>query len=272
MVRFRVETIPVGVGMDLLEETEWLGRAVDYFRSQGVDMIIPATTNTIFRCFPDGAEAAPYGSYVIDLTPPEEELWKKIDRIMRQNIKTALKAGVTVHEAGARTEEAHRMIRKTFERSRLPFMTLASFQRFQGGLGEHGKLLVAEQNGVAQSFAAFGFSRSCAYAIYAGNEAALQQGANKLLYWEAMRLFKSLGVGRYDFVGTRIDPEKGSKQEALSQLKKRFGATLKRGFMWKYSLRHWKYRLYGLSVGLRSGGDIVDVERRRLRRAPWDAA
>jgi hypothetical protein len=265
MVRFRVETIPVGGGLDVREETEFLSGAVGYFRSIGADMIIPATTNTIFRCYPPGAHAAPYGSYIIDLTPPEEVLWRNIDRILRQNIKTALKTEVTINEAAGQIEEAFGMIRETFKRSRLPFMDLVSFRRFISGLGEHGKVLIARQKGVAQSFAVFGFSRYCAYAIYAGNVAGQQQGANKLLYWEAMRLFKSLGVRQYDFVGTRIDPKKGSKQEALSLFKKRFGATLKRGFMWKYPLKQWKYGLYGLAARLRSGGDIVDCERKGFK-------
>ena len=91
------------------------------------------------------------------------------------------------------------------------------------------------------------------------------QGANKLLYWEAIRLFKKLGVQRYDFVGARIDPEKGSKQEAINSLKKRFGAKLITGYMWKYSLHPLKYRLYCLAARLRSGGDIVDDERHKMK-------
>ena len=78
-------------------------------------------------------------------------------------------------------------------------------------------------------------------------------------------MFRQLGVGQYDFVGTRISPDKGSKQEALALFKKRFGATLKRGFIWKHSLHGMKYRLYCMVARLRSGGDIVDAERHKLR-------
>ena len=91
MVRFRVETIPLGEGLDVEEEKSFLNSAIEYFRSIGADMIIPATTNTIFRTYPDGADAAPYGSYVIDLSQPEDILWRNIERITRQNINTASK-------------------------------------------------------------------------------------------------------------------------------------------------------------------------------------
>ena len=72
MVRFRVETLYPDDEISMVQEKAFLNSAVDYFRSVGADMIIPATTNTIFRAYPDGCDAAPYGSYIIDLTLPEE--------------------------------------------------------------------------------------------------------------------------------------------------------------------------------------------------------
>ena len=250
---------------DVAEEKTFLNGAVEYFRSIGADMVIPATTNTIFRTYPDGADAAPYGSYVIDLAQPEDVLWKNIDRITRQNIKAASKFGVIIREATTdEVKEAHLLIKDTFRRSKLPFLDQTSFVAFLAGLSEYGKLLVADQNGTSQSYCVFAFSEYCAYAVYAGNALGQPQGANKLLYWEAIRLFRSLGVQTYDFVGARIDPEKGSKQEALGLFKRRFGAALKRGYMWKYPLHPLKYRLYSLAARIRSGGDIVDTERHKL--------
>jgi len=266
MVRFRVETMPYVEDFSIDEEKAFLNNAIDYFRSVRADIVIPATTNCIFRSYPDGAEAAPYGTYVIDLSQPEETLWKNIDRITRQNIKSASKAGIIIRDAvGRELDEAYWLIRETFKRSDLPFMSLVSFKHFLSGLGEYGKTLVADYQGATQSFVVFAFSHPCAYAIYAGNSITQHQGANKLLYWEAIRLFRSLGIRRYDFMGARINPEKGSKQEALALFKKRFGATLKLGYMWKYPLHPLKYRLYGLAARFRSGGDIVDLEKHKLK-------
>jgi hypothetical protein len=265
MVRFRVETIQIGQDFSIDEEKAFLNSAMRYLRSKGADMIIPATTNTIFRTYPDGADTAPYGSYIIDLTKPEDDIWRNIDRIMRQNIKTAIKNGVTIRDGSDDLEAAHRLIVETFQRSKLPFMGYEEFVKFVRGLGNNSKILIADCNGVPQSYAVFGFSNYCAYAIYAGNIDNQQQGANKLLYWEAIRLFKGLGVQRYDFVGARINPEKGSKQESINALKKRFGANLKQGYIWKYSIKPLKYKLYNIAAQWRSGGDIVDAERHKMK-------
>ena len=53
MVRFRVETIPLEGELDVQKEKSFLNSAIDFFRSIGADMVIPATTNTIFRTYPD---------------------------------------------------------------------------------------------------------------------------------------------------------------------------------------------------------------------------
>lgn len=265
MARFRVETIPMVRDFDVAEEKIFLDSAVTYIRSAGADLIIPASTNAVFRTYPAGADVAPYGSYLIDLGKPEDELWNNMDRITRQNIKSASKAGIVIREAtSAEVSLSYRFIRDTFKRSRLPFMGQSAYEAFLAGLSEYGKLLVADHRGLAQSFCAFAYSGFCAYAIYAGNAPDLPQGANKLLYWDALRLFKSMGVRTYDFVGTRINPEPGSKQESLSRFKKRFGGALKRGYIWKYPLRPIKYRLYGLAARIRTGGDIVDAERHKM--------
>jgi lipid II:glycine glycyltransferase (peptidoglycan interpeptide bridge formation enzyme) len=85
-----------------------------------------------------------------------------------------------------------------------------------------------------------------------------------LLNWEAIRQFRDLGVNRLDFVGVRINPEKGSKQEGIMIFKQRFGGKLFQGYIWKYSFRPLKFAIYSLAVRLLRGGDIVDHERHKM--------
>jgi hypothetical protein len=77
-------------------------------------------------------------------------------------------------------------------------------------------------------------------------------------------MFKEMGVRRYDFAGARVSPDKGSKQEKLMLYKRQMGASLERGYMWKYSLKPLKYAVYALAVKLLRGGDIVDQEHHKL--------
>jgi hypothetical protein len=265
MVRFRVETIPINGELSLTGEKSFLNSAMQHFRSIGADMVIPATTNTIFRTYPDGADAAPYGTYLVDLCKSEESLWSALNSNHRRQIRLAQKNGVQIRHAREHLDTAHAIFLATFKRSDLPFMGIKAFRRMVLGLGENVKILVAEIHGRVQGCMVVPFSRHSAYYVYGGSIADASPGAMHLLHWEAIRMFRALGVASYDFVGVRINPKVGSKQEGLLTFKERFGGQLVQGYMWKRALsRPFKYHLYGLAARIRNGGDIVDQEHHKL--------
>ena len=82
-----------------------------------------------------------------------------------------------------------------------------------------------------------------------------------------MQEFQEIGVRRYDFVGVRINPEKGSKQEGLKMFKERFGGQLIQGYIWKYAFQPLKFAIYNYAVRFQRGGDIVDAEKNKLKSA-----
>jgi hypothetical protein len=264
MVRFRVETIPVGRGLNLEEERVFLNNVMAYFRASGADLVIPATTNTIFRTYPNGADAAPYGTYINDLSQSEESLWGNVSASHRRKIRLAQKAGVKVREAPEFVDKVYELVRETFSRSSLPFMKLDAFRRYVKGLEGYVKVLVVEHQGALQGGMVVPYSSHTAYYVYGGSIPDAQQGAMHLLHWEAIRLFKDAGTSRYDFVGVRINPKEGSKQEGLKVFKERFGGQLVQGYLWKFALRSLSYRLYSLAAKIRTGGDIVDMERNKM--------
>lgn len=267
MVRFRVETIPWGEPLEEEEEREFLNSAVEYFRSTRADMIIPATNNTIFRVCPDGAMAAPYGTFIVDLTQTEEALWTNLHSKHRNVIRNAINKGVEIRCGLEHFSTAYELTRETLKRSKLGFMSYGEFERFVRGLNENVKIFVAFNQGSPQGCAVLPFSSHSAYYLYGGSVSSPLTGAMNLLQWEAIRTFRNLGVKHYDFVGVRINPEKGSKQEGLMAFKQRFGGRLTQGYMWKYSLNPLKFAAYSLSVRFMRGGDIVDQESHKLKSA-----
>lgn len=264
LVRFRVETIPCVEHLSLEEERTFLDRVVHHFRVAGADVIIPASTNTIFRTYPDGALAAPYGTHVVELDRPEAVLWSAVSANHRRQVRAAEKAGVQVRTADDALPAVHGIIRDTFRKSSMPFMPLEGLQRMIGGLGSQAHVFVAELSGQVQACAVMAFSRYSAYYMYGGSVASAAPGAMHLLHWHAMRLYREVGVQRYDFCGARVDPAPGSKAEGLATFKRRFGSEFRQGFMWKCSLRPLRSVLYSVAVRVFRGGDIVDAERHKL--------
>lgn len=266
MVRFRVETIALDGNFSLEDEKSFLTSAVGYLRSIGADLIIPSTTNAIFRTYPDQAIAAPYGTYIIDLRQSEEVLWDNVHSKHRNVIRNATKKGVEILEGAEYADTAYEMVRDTFKRSALPFMGYDSFRRMMDGLGPNVRTFVAQHQGITQGCAVIPFSEHTAYYNYGGSIPEPLTGATNLLQWEAIRRFRALGVHRYDFCGVRIDPEKGSKQAGLMMYKERFGPQLFQGFLWKCNMSSLKSSVYSLGVRWLRGGDLVDAERHKLGR------
>jgi hypothetical protein len=270
MVRFRVETILLDGDFTIEEEKSFLNNVIKYFRSIGADMIIPATTNTIFRTYPDGAIAAPYGSYIIDLSQSEEVLWSNLHSKHRNVVRNAIKKGVEIREGINYIDTAYKLIRNTLKRSKLGFMSYKEFKYFVQNLNENVKIFVAYSHDIAQGCAVIPFSGYSAYYLYGGSITSPLSGAMNCLQWEAIRMFKNLGTKHYDFVGVRINPEKESKQEGLMTFKQRFGGSLIQGYMWKYSLKPLKYAVYALAIRYLRGGDIVDAEHHKLEKIDYD--
>src|SRR5207248_2285275 len=101
---------------------------VECFRNAGADMIVPASTNTIFRSYPDGAEAVPYGTFIIDLCQGEETLFAKLNSSHRRKVRLAMKAGMKVSEGPEHLECVYALVRDTFKRSSMGIMEFESFK------------------------------------------------------------------------------------------------------------------------------------------------
>jgi hypothetical protein len=267
MVRFRVETISIDDEFDIRQEKEFLNSAIEYFRSISADIIIPATTNTIFRTYPDRAVAAPYGTYIIDLSLSEDMLWSNLHSKHRNVIRNAIKKGVQISHGMKYAPVAYNLVRDTFKRSSLGFMGRKSFNNFIQSFNEYVKIFVADYQGEIQGCAVVPFSNHSAYYVYGGSTPKTLNGAMNLLQWEAIRYFREHGVKRYDFCGVRINPEKGSKQAGIMMFKNRFGPKLLRGFIWKCSLHPLKSAIYNCAVRWLRGGDIVDAEHHKLKNS-----
>ena len=128
-MRFRVEPIALNDEFTPNEEKNFLNSSIDYFRSIGADMIIPATTNTIFRTYPDGAIVAPYGSFIIDLSLSEDTLWSNLHSKHRNVVRNAQKKGVEIIEGQEHIHTAYKLIKDTLKRSRLGFMNYDKFKK-----------------------------------------------------------------------------------------------------------------------------------------------
>lgn len=264
MVRFRTETISWQESLEIEEEKSFLNSAVEYFRSSGADLILPSGNTAIFQTYPGGASAAPYGTFVSDLTQPQEALWNGINTKFRQYIRKAISEKVSVESGIQYLDVSYKLVADTLRRSGIKFKSYEAFKRALQSFDKNLKLFVARRDGVPQACLVIPFSEHSAYSWYGGTTSEPVKGAMQLLHWEAICQLRQMGVKRFNFTGVRISPAPGSKQAGIMTFKMRFGGKLVQGYTWKYALRPIKSAAYTLAARLLMGGDIVDQERRRL--------
>jgi hypothetical protein len=264
IVRFRTETIPLDGELEIEEERAFLNSAVECFQRMGMDMIIPGANTAMFRTYPVGAIAAPYGTFLKDLRKTEDELWRETSEAYRKDIRRAIKSGVQVEHGNQYLEGSYDIFADTMKRSKATPKGFGEFKSLILALRDNVRVFVAAHEGKLQACLVVPFSQHTAYTLYGGTIPSPVRGSMHLLHWEAIRYFHALQVQRFNFTGVRIRPQKGSKQEGILTFKMRFGGELKEGFMWKYPLNKLKFAAYCAAVRVFKGGDVVDQERSKL--------
>jgi hypothetical protein len=233
----------------------------DFARSLGVDVILPANNTALFSGYPKGAEFAPYGTIINDLTRSEDAMWKAVTKDHRRRIRQAQEAGVEIREGHCYLEAAQRLVAATLRKGGLKFKSSTELKRIADALGSNLLIRVAIHDHEIQAVEICPWSRSSAYGWYAGTLENPVSGSSHLLMWETMLRAKRLGARQFNWCGARLHPT--GKQVGIKDFKMRFGGQFVPGVAWKYAISPLKYKLYCLGIRLLHGGDLVDVEAPR---------
>jgi lipid II:glycine glycyltransferase (peptidoglycan interpeptide bridge formation enzyme) len=266
---FTHQTICLSGSCEQADEREFLDQVVQAARKLGVDFIYQPQATAVFSVVPQGAVYAPFGTYVVDLQLPVDQLWANVHGKHRNVIKKAKEAGVEITEGPHNLPICHELIQSTMKRNEKLSVSLGELERFRENLGENASFYVAKKDNVPQGAAVIVWNAGhTADYLHGGTSESPFGGGMNLLHWTAMTDMKARGVRYYDFVGARVSPPSGSKLETIQRFKVRFGATMRQGYLWKYPLkplRYSAYRLFARANALMHGatyqGDIIDEER-----------
>jgi lipid II:glycine glycyltransferase (peptidoglycan interpeptide bridge formation enzyme) len=267
LLRFTHQTYFLDNSLKDIYEQIFLDMVVQKVRELNIDTIMQPTTNVVFDRVPKDSIYAPFGTYRVNLKEDEEVLWGNLHarQRYRAKIKKAQKEGVEIVIDDYDIDEVHQIMSSTFGRSSMSFMSLDSLKNQIETLGSNVRVFVAKtKSSRVEGVLIIPFDQKRAYYSHGGSVDKPIAGTMNYLHWSAMIYFKNLGLEEYDFVGARINPPKGSKLEGIQLFKKRFGATLHQGYMWKYPIRPIKSRLFNsiYKIIRNSDGDIIDQEMR----------
>jgi len=266
----RFTNAPYFLHQDMKKKYEqyFIDNIIHKTKELNVDLIMQPTTNVVFDKVPKSSIYAPFGTYKIDLTLDENILWKNLHAKHRNVIRNAEKKGINIIENNYNINEIYTLISNTFKRSSMDFMTKEKFEKQIENFGKNVKVFIARtENGEMQGCAIIPFSNYGGYYLHGGSIKKPLTGAMNYMQWKIILSLKNSAVCEYDFVGARVDVDKGTKLEGIQKFKERFGSTLYKGYMWKYPIRPFKAKLFDFFYKIlkKSEGDIIDQEKARLK-------
>lgn len=256
------------------KEKEFLENVIIYIKKNKLcDWIQQGPNWALFNIAPSGAKAVKFGTYKISLKDKNEEnLFKLIKYKARQDINKAIRSKVKVIKGTDFINNCLQIINYTAINADLQLLTLNDVNKLLFHFNDHLKIYISYKDDIPQSSTIFLGNEYCVYALYAGSKKPFR-GSSVYLYWEAIKDAKKKNCCYFDFVGARINPTPGSKQEKIQRFKEHFGGELVQGYLWKMNNSIFKYYVYQILVRIiylvkmkKYKPDIIDQELKRMKK------
>jgi hypothetical protein len=263
-----------GIRLSEAQEYTFLNKWVAFILKEKIaDRITQPENFAIFSSPPLHSISSSFGTYFINLEKfTEDELFDNLHTKHRNVIKNAKKNNVIIKYGKESIDDFYLMYNQTMKRSGMACQDISYFEDFYDYVPKNIVCGVAYYNDIPQGGLFMPYTPFSSFYLYGASADKIEvTGAINYLHWETIKFLKQKGVKRYDFVGARLSDVTGTKLEGIQQFKKRFGAELEKGFLWKKDLNKSKCNLYDallrLKIKIRGKEqllDIIDQENKKL--------
>lgn len=166
---------------------------------------------------------AAFGTFVVDLSRPEEERLKSMQESHRRKVKSASKHGLRLEALSPeRVDEYVAVSDATFARQGREGPTREYLAGLASVRSRFRFYVARDAEGVAQAAAVVAFSKDRAFYLHGGSGNRPVKGAGNWLQWEIMRALASEGVREYDFGGVDLKPVH-EQSDGIRSFKEHFG-------------------------------------------------
>lgn len=252
-------------------EKELLDSWNEYIRKNKVCDNIRASHNFIIsQQVPEKSKGIPFGSYQLSLIDKDSELLMKGFHSKHRNvIRNAMKKETEIREGEACLDDFYQLYSDTMVRNNMYCESKEEFESLYNHLKDKYIYTAAiYYEGRPQGALMLLYSQYAAYYVYGASAGKVEvTGAINYLHFHAMQRMIEKKVKIYDFVGARLSDVSGSKAEGIQKFKKRFGADLLEGVVWKADINKVKCELFnkmlqakGALKGKSIPKDIIDQE------------
>jgi hypothetical protein len=270
---------PVNDKGELIEagkEKNFTETALQFLRKEGrFHRVSQPFTNEVFNAIPQGATGAPFGKFFLPLEgKTEDDLLMGFQPRARRSVKEVIKEAekIEVKFGPGQLDALYPMYLALHKKQSLyaePFTTLKAQADILGE--KHCLISMIYDHGTPEGgvMALYTQREACTFHGAVADKTRLQ-GSLRYLYWEMIREFHRRGVKTMAFGGARLSDVSGTKLQGIQDFKSRFGAGIRKGFIWKADLNPAVCRAYDTLMmanmklkGLKAGPDVIDYEKNR---------
>jgi hypothetical protein len=270
---FTTETIALRGAVQRELEAIFLDEVVDMcLRRRGIriDFIATPQKNAVFRAIPSGTESIGWGSYVVDLSPPETDIFAAFHPKHRNVIRKASTEGVvisTTHDIAM----VHRCIEDTMLRQNVLFFPSLSYlsdlkRHLEGGITCYSAIHDSRLQGVAVVV----HNHLGAFYYYGGSIENPFTGSLNFMQYEIIKDLKRQAIPVYDLMGARLDTGGDPKIEGIQRFKSRFASGMRMGYSFRKIINPVRHGLFVSAAkayfalrGSQYNGDVIDQARRK---------
>jgi len=254
-------------------EKDFLNDLILYIKNNKLcDFIYKAQSNVVFSVSPSNVDCIPWGTYEVSLDGDADHLFNSFNQKCRNVIRNSIKNGVVV-EKSENVHDIYENIKSTMMRQKSIHYPSFDYLNKLNNLKNGSVFFVVKKDNVIQGSLVLLYDDNKGYAMYAGSIQRPQTGSLDLLHFEAMKFLQAKNIKKYDFVGTRLNIQKGSKQEGIDRFKRKFNPELKEGYAFRVIVRPFKYFLFFVMSsiyfklkGLQYTDPILTIQAEDLKR------
>lgn len=258
------------------DEKQFLNNMADLLKTQNkFHRIIQPFVWDVFYSYPNDSTHCPFGQLYSDIAEKtEEEIFENFSGKYRNAIRKVLsqKDLVNLKYDDQELNPFYTVYREVHQKQGVYFDQFTHFQKMQEYLGRKhflcGNLYFDNQ---LEGGAVISYTAKEANYLYGGaKNPTLQNGSIKLLQFEIIKKLKKANVKKYIWGGCRLSDVAGTKQQGMQEFKLRFGAQIKKGYLWKMDINSFYCKLYDQLMALqlrikgqKLGVDVIDYEKNR---------
>jgi hypothetical protein len=257
--------------LSLIDEKNYLNRLINFINQGNIaDRILQPFNYCVFQSYPDNAVYAPFGTYKVNLQKSNDDLMADMQADYRTQIRSIMKSqNWKILDGIQQIPVFHKIYSEMNYRKGLHTESLQEITDLYNTLGEDMALCrVIYWNDVPEAALMLIYTEYASYYLFGCSvQKPSKMGITKFLHYDTMLKLKEKNVKYYDFVGARLRDLSNTPYLGIQQFKERFGAELKKGYLWKLDINKTKCKMFDSVLMLKNFiqrknkiSDIIDQE------------